>query len=144
MMREKTFKLLQEKFGAEIVGEVVSISLDKLRDVASFVKEDLGYSYFSFMTAIDWKEYFTLIYRVRNIEEKDEFTIKVKIEKDQKVPSISDIYKGAEWMEREVYDLFGIYFTGHPDLRRILLPDEYQGHPLRKDFPIDAPFPPYR
>ena len=144
MKKEDALKALGEKFGAEVEGESVFIPLEKLKDAARFIKEDLGYNYFSFMTAVDWKENFALVYRVENMEEKEELIFKVKIERDQEAPSLASIYKGAEWMEREVFDLFGIYFSDHPDLRRILLPDEYQGHPLRKDFPIDAPFPPYR
>ena len=96
------------------------------------------------MTAVDYKESFELVYEIRNIDEKDELRVKVKVGREEEVPSVTEIYKGAEWMEREVYDLFGIKFKGHPDLRRILLPDEYEGHPLRKDFPIDRAFPPYR
>ena len=60
------------------------------------------------------------------------------------VDSVTDIWPGAEWREREVYDMFGVIFRGHPDLRRILLPDDWEGHPLRKDYAVDAPNPPYR
>ena len=125
-------------------GETGFIPLEKLIDTMNYLKMELGYDYFVFLTAVDWKEYFHLVYRLRNLTEREDITLKVKLEKDQPAPSISGIYKGAEWMEREVYDLFGIYFKDHPDLRRILLPDDYEGHPLRKDFPINAPFPPYR
>ena len=58
----------------------------------------------------------------------------------QPVPTLSGVWKSAAWNERETYDMFGITFEGHPDPRRILLPDDYPGHPLRKDFPIDAPW----
>jgi NADH-quinone oxidoreductase subunit C len=59
-------------------------------------------------------------------------------------PSLVSIYRGADWMEREAFDMFGITFTGHPDLRRILLPDDWQGHPLLKSYDVDTPYPPYR
>jgi NADH-quinone oxidoreductase subunit C len=58
--------------------------------------------------------------------------------------SLVDVYRGADWMERECYDMFGITFDGHPDLRRILLPDDWQGHPLLKSYDVDTPYPPYR
>ena len=63
---------------------------------------------------------------------------------DAACPSLMPVYRGAVWMERECYDMFGILFEGHPDLRRILLADDWEGHPLRKDYAVDTPHPPYR
>jgi NADH-quinone oxidoreductase subunit C len=143
MRPEEVKSSIKEKFGFEVEEDRVTANLEKLRELMAYLKE-IGYDYFSFMTAVDYKEHFELVYEVRNIEEKHELRVKVKVEKDEEATSVTDIYRGAEWMEREVFDLFGIKFKGHPDMRRILLPDEYEGHPLRKDFPMDQVFPPYR
>ena len=59
-------------------------------------------------------------------------------------PSLFNVYRGANWMERECFDMFGIHFEGHPDLRRMLLPDDWVGHPLLKSYDVDTPYPPYR
>ena len=63
---------------------------------------------------------------------------------DTHCPSVTDVWRGADWMERECYDMFGVIFDGHPDLRRILLPQDWEGHPLRKDYAVDTPHAPYR
>jgi len=94
------------------------------------------------LTAIDWLQYpetgerFELVYLVCSTKTNQRLRLKCRIsELSPRIESATAIYKGAEWLEREVYDLFGIRFDGHPDLRRIMLWEEFEGHPLRKDFP---------
>jgi NADH-quinone oxidoreductase subunit C len=101
------------------------------------VKEN--FSYFCFVTALHFPsdKKFEVVYAFRNLDEKEFIMLKTEIEEGEKLPSLCKFYAGADWMEREVYDLFGIEFEHHPSLKRILLPEDWEGHPLRKDYPID-------
>ncbi len=101
------------------------------------VKEN--FPYLSFITCCHFpeKKEFEIIYCVRNLEEPEVLLLKTKIKENEKIPSAYKYYKGADWMEREIYDLFGVEFENHPDLRRIVLPEDWEGHPLRKDYPIN-------
>jgi NADH-quinone oxidoreductase subunit C len=120
------------------------IGVDELRKKALEVKES-GYTYFSFMTAVDNGSNLTLYYRLANLENNSEVWLVVEnVPYGAEVPSLYDIFEGADWHERECYDLFGVKFSNHPNLKRILLPEDYEGHPLLKSFPIDAPYKDYR
>ncbi len=145
-MMATTLERIKDQFGWEPdESGFLFVPKDQVVEFARFLKETLGFSYLSFITCVDYKEHLDLVYLMRNPESAEELLFKVRVTPDDAVvPSLTETYQGAEWHEREVYDLFGVRFDGHPDLRRILLPDEYEGHPLRKDFPMDAPFPPYR
>jgi len=90
------------------------------------------------LTALHFREHFTLVYHFAHYEELCRTVVKAVLPLGQQAPTISHIYPGANWYEREVYDLFGIRFTGHPDLRRILLPFEADFHPLLKQFEEEA------
>ena len=92
------------------------------------------------LTAVDYKEYFEMVYHLFSLENMTWIVVKVKLEPAQPVvPSVTSVFHSAEFEEREVYDLMGIDFTGHPDLRRILLADDFVGHPLRKDYKQELP-----
>jgi len=120
------------------------IGIDELRKKALEVKES-GYTYFSFMTAVDNGSNLTLYYRLANLDNNSEVWLVVEnVPYGAEVPSLYDIFEGADWHERECYDLFGVKFSNHPNLKRILLPEDYEGHPLLKSFPIDAPYKDYR
>jgi len=97
------------------------------------------------ITAVDFlgrrNERFDLVYLLLSLKNKTRLRIKVKIKEGEKLPSLSKLWKNANWLEREVYDMFGIEFEGHPDLRRILLYPEFEGHPLRKDYPLKKSHP---
>ena len=86
------------------------------------------------LTCLHYPEHFTLVYHFGNFEELCRTAVHVKVPLDQEAPTISHIYPGANWYEREAYDLYGVRFAGHPDLRRILLPFEADFHPLLKKF----------
>ena len=90
------------------------------------------------LTAVDLRESFSLVYHFANFSELCRTAVHASLPKGAQAPTISHIYPGADWYEREVYDLFGIKFAGHPNLKRILLPDDADFHPLLKDFGAEA------
>ena len=94
------------------------------------------------MTATDWPpraQRFDVIYCLYSTQHRHRVRIKVRAAADEPVPSVTGVWPAANWLEREVYDMFGVNFTGHPDRRRLLMPDEWQGHPHRKDYPLEGP-----
>jgi NADH-quinone oxidoreductase subunit C len=125
---------------------VVTVPVEQWAALAAFAKETLGCRYFAFETAVDWKdEGLEVVARVDNLDDRVAVTMKTRLGPGVTTcPSLAPIYRGADWMERECYDMFGISFEGHPDLRRILLAEDWDGHPLLKSYPVDAPHPPYR
>jgi NADH-quinone oxidoreductase subunit C len=114
-------------------------------EVARFAKETLGCSYFSFLTAIDWKaDGLEVVAWLDNLDAGVSVQLRTRLGDAPACPSLTPLYRGANWMERECYDMFGVQFAGHPDLRRILLGDDWEGHPLLKSYAVDTPHPPYR
>lgn len=113
---------------------------------ARFAKETLGCHFFSFLSAVDWKEEgLEVVAWVENVDAKFSVLVKARLGTGvSECESIVAVYRGAGWMEREAYDMFGIRFLGHPDLRRILLDEDWVGHPLLKSYAVDTPYPPYR
>ena len=116
---------------------VIRIKNKKLiKKLAWQIKEEFDILYS--LAVVDYSPDFELNYIFSNYKNADILVLKVNItEKDFAIDSITDIFSSANWEEREAYDLFGIKFNGHPDLRRILLPEDWPGHPLRKDFKVD-------
>jgi NADH-quinone oxidoreductase subunit C len=102
----------------------------------------LGFTFLSDIATTDQfplEPRFEVNYHLLAQERRDRIRLKVKLNgNDPKVPSVTSVWPGANWHERENYDLFGIQFEGHPDLKRILMPDEWEGHPLRKDYPMEG------
>lgn len=108
-----------------------------LPQLARALRDDHGYIRFIDLTAVDdldEAERFELQYLLYSMEARG--WVRIKVRTADSAPSLTSIFAGANWYEREVYDLFGVTFPGHPDLTRILMPDDWQGHPLRKDYPI--------
>ena len=125
--------LLSVEFGD---GTLV-VPLERLHSAAEDLKR-IGFHRLSMVTAVDDLERFTMVYRVQSTSLGAAMFLKAEVSReDPRVPSFCDLWPAANWQEREVYDLFGIVFEGHPDLRRILLPDDWVGHPLRKDYEDD-------
>ena len=118
----------------------VDVSLEKLHDVAAFVKKELGYAMLANMAGVDHypdEPRFRVVYMLTHMERKNQFRFQVQLGgENPRVPTVSDIWAVANWQEREVYDFFGIVFDNHPDLRRILMPEDFEGFPLRKDYPL--------
>ena len=150
MTVEQATALIGERFaGAQVTAGnllVVTIAPDQWAAFAQFAKDMLGCRFFSFLTAVDWKaEGLEMVVRVENLDAGFALTMKTRLGPGvSTVASITPIYRGANWMERECWDMFGIVFEGHPDLRRILLDDSWVGHPLLKSYAVDTPYPPYR
>jgi NADH-quinone oxidoreductase subunit C len=147
--REQATTLIGERFGnAHVEGEspiTVTVPLDEWLPFARFAKETLGCRYFAFSTAVDWKEQGLEV--VAKVDNMAGLSLLMKTKLGPGVSacaSLVPVYRGADWMERECYDMFGIRFDGHPDLRRILLGDDWEGHPLLKSYAVDTPHPPYR
>ena len=122
------------EFGCDYIIADVAV----FKDVIQSLRDDYSFEYLVDVVATHWpksKFEFEMTYNLFSIKNKQRVFVKVSIEKPE-IATISDIYKGAIFMEREEYDLMGINFLGHPDLRRILLPDFFEGHPLRKDYDL--------
>jgi|WetSurMetagenome_2_1015567.scaffolds.fasta_scaffold259719_2 NADH-quinone oxidoreductase subunit C len=103
--------------------------------VLSHLRDRLGLTYLATLAGIDYGANLGVAYVVRSLEKKDEVIVKALIDKENPaIDTVSHIYGDAEWFEREAFDLLGITFAKHPDLRRIMMPDDWEGHPLRKDY----------
>ena len=149
MTAEQARASLASTFGVEIaaaVPMVVIVTPDRWEEVARYAKDTLGCRFFNFLTAVDWKEQgLEVVARVDNLEENVSLMLKTKLGPGvNNCASLTPVYRGANWMERECFDMFGIHFANHQDLRRILLDDGWEGHPLLKSYAVDTPHPPYR
>jgi NADH-quinone oxidoreductase subunit C len=126
--------VLAPHFSLEFGDAVLGIGRDTLIETAREIKE-IGFDRLGMVTAVDRDEFFTLVYRLQSRSLSSAIFMKTKVPHDDaRVDSLVDVWPAANWQEREVYDLFGVVFEGHPDLRRILLPADFMGHPLRKDY----------
>lgn len=143
-------KTLKAKFdgaigeAVEFVGQLsVRIEPGRIVEVCDFLKRDekIPFDYLSDLTCVhfpDCKEApFEIVYNLYSIPANERIRLKVKTTEEAGVESVTGVWPSANWMEREVFDLFGIRFLNHPDLRRLLLPPDWEGHPLRKDFPLE-------
>jgi len=142
--------LITERFGnAQVEGGapiVATVPVDEWVAFAAFARNELRCRFFSFLTAVDWKEQgLEVVARVDNLDDNVSLFMKTRLGPGVSTcPSLTSVYSGANWMERECYDMFGVRHEGHPDLRRILLTDDWEGHPLLKSYAVDTPHPPYR
>jgi len=121
------------------------IEWDRIRDMCSYLRTEFDFKFIVDITAVDYLEVrtkrFEVVYLLhrygRDFDENVRIRLKVALPEDElKIDSVTSVWSGANWLEREVYDMFGIYFVGHPDLRRILMPEDYEPFPLRKDFDV--------
>jgi NADH-quinone oxidoreductase subunit C len=123
----------------------VVVPRESLYAALEFLKTGRGFDFLVDITCVDYLNYrdaehrFGLVYLLASVDTCERITMRTFVdEPDPAVPSVVPLWKGANWMEREVWDMFGIRFDGHPDLRRILLPEEFTAHPLRKDYPMQG------
>ncbi|MCY3783728.1 MAG: NADH-quinone oxidoreductase subunit C [Chloroflexi bacterium] len=124
---------------------VVEISSDAVNTLAEALRDDaeLGFEQLIDLTAVHWPadvgREFELVYQYRSLSNNLFLRVKTRVCDGGSVATLAHTYQSARWLEREVHDLFGVRFEGHPDLRRVLLPEGYEGHPLRKDYPVEGP-----
>ena len=150
MSHETTLTKLRERFGAESFQTSefrdnfrLIVSVEKVFDTLKFLKETCGFNMLVELTAADYLYYpnardrYGVFYGLTNTVTGERLYLKTFVnDPDPVVPSCFPIWKAADWLEREVFDMYGIVFTGHPDMRRILMPDEFTSFPLRKDYPL--------
>jgi len=119
----------------------VTVPREKILDVARHLKEAEDFRYCVDVTAVDWwkrEPRFDVVYHFYSFSKNERIRVKLAAAEGETVPSIANLYLASNWSEREIFDLYGIVFEGHPDLRRILTWDGFQGHPMRKDFPLEG------
>ncbi len=148
--RAEITSVLQERFGDAILGHQefrgqlsVTVDKDRIVEVCTFCRDDerLRFDMLTDLTAVDRlprKPRFEVVYNLYSFPHNRRLRLKAPVEENDTIPTVEGVWKAANWLEREVFDLFGIVFEGHSDLRRILLWDGYVGHPLRKDFPLEG------
>jgi len=137
---------LRAKFGAAIVDAIedrkqaiVTVERGRLREVALYLRDEEKFDMLTDLTAVDWpkrEKRFDIVLNLYSFPKNERLRVKAHAGNEEKVPSMTGVWPTANWLEREVFDMFGVIFEGHPNLTRILLPEEWQGYPLRKDYDI--------
>ncbi|NUO08226.1 MAG: NADH-quinone oxidoreductase subunit C [Candidatus Brocadia sp.] len=151
MDNESIATLIKTSFPQAIAGSSIfrneltlMVKKEHVRDIAQFLKEnkELDFDFLSDLCGVDRVEtddVFEVVYHLYSIQKNHRVRLKVPIPSDEPhISTVTDVWKTADWHERETYDMFGIKFDGHPDLRKILTPEDFEGHPLRKDYPLDG------
>ena len=150
---QKIHETLKEKFGGSVLSthdfrgdETAAVKKEALVDLMRFLKEDreLDFNILMDLSAVDYLKFgetrprFEVVYHLYSLDKNHRLRIKVPVEeKGPVVPTVTGLWPAADWYEREVWDMFGIRFEGHPNLKRILMYEEFTGHPLRKDYPVN-------
>ncbi|HKA05708.1 MAG TPA: NADH-quinone oxidoreductase subunit C [Gemmataceae bacterium] len=140
---------LTERFGDAIQRSVFRdnvrhiVPVSRLIELMTWLKTEAGFDYLADIAGIDYLHYpnatdrYGVVYCLANTETAERVYVKVFAnDPDPTLPSVNQLWKGADWMEREVFDMYGVAFEGHPDLRRILMPEGFESYPLRKDYPL--------
>ena len=152
MMIEKNLDKIEKLVNSELSSKILNteikfselllkVSVTEVLEVIQFLKSDkrLKFRQLIDIAAIDYpndEKRFEIVYLLLSLENNQRLKISIKFEPNEKIPSLTKIFPSANWMEREVFDMYGIKFINHPDLRRILTDYNFKGHPLRKDFPL--------
>jgi NADH-quinone oxidoreductase subunit C len=150
-MAEKLIEIVKEQFPDQVLAshsrfgqDTVVVSRDQLAEIVEFLRDDdaTKMNFLRYMSAVDYDKRqprFEVVYVLYSVSNKQMLTVRVPLEEDDcSVPTIEHLYGCAHWMERDTFDMYGINFEGHSDLRRVLNYEEFEGHPLRKDYPKQA------
>ncbi len=139
-------KRFRAKFGAALLEAtedrkqaILTVDRARLAEIALHLRDEQKFDMLSDLTAVDWpkrEKRFDVVLNLYSFPKNERLRLKVHAADAEEVPSVVSVWPTANWLEREVFDMFGIIFSGHPNLKRILLPDEWQGYPLRKDYDI--------
>lgn len=148
MKRSEAVDSLKKNHGAALLNEIeflgestLEVRMENLKDILAYLKQapEPGFEVLMDLTGVDYLQPVKrtkVVYWLHNPTNYERIRIIVFAERGAILPSVSDLWEGANWYERELYDLFGVKFTGHPDLKRILMPDDWTGHPLLKDYAL--------
>jgi NADH-quinone oxidoreductase subunit C len=146
--KEKIIEDLQQKFSDDILeitaqfgDDIIRFKKDALLDIVNFLKEEpYAFTMLLDLTCVDYlgeEDRFEMVYHLFSLSHKLRLRFKTRLsEEDGAIASLAPVFKNANWLEREAYDMFGIHFNGHPYLRRLFMYDGFEGHPLRKDYPL--------
>ena len=134
----KAFKVESSEFRGDVT---LHFTADKIVDACKMMRDELEFTLLSTMTAVDLgaeqEPRFNVLYYFTSVTRNLSIGFLVPVSgENPSLPTVSEVFRNANWRERELWDMFGIMFEGHPDLRRIFMPDEWEGHPLRKDYPL--------
>jgi NADH-quinone oxidoreductase subunit C len=131
--------LATDRFAGDVT---VTVPRESVLDVCRFLKEEKGFAFLVDLTVVDWPEReegrFDVVYWMHRFEDSKRLRVLTVVAEDETVASATSVWKTANWLEREAYDMFGVVFEGHPNLERILTWEGFNGHPLRKDFPVEG------
>ncbi len=148
-LQQASIDLVRSAFPDEIVAEGqhagqrwLELRRDRVLEILTRLRDELKFEMLMDLSAVDWldqgkPERFSVVWQLFSVTHNEYFRLKAWVpEDDPEIDSVVSVWKSADWAEREVFDLFGVRFRGHPNLKRILMPDNYTGHPLRKDYPL--------
>jgi NADH-quinone oxidoreductase subunit C len=131
--------LAADRFAGDVT---VTVPADRIVDICRYLKADRGFAFLVDLTAVDWSEReggrFDVVYWMHRFDDSKRIRLVAALAEDRPIASVTGVWRTANWLEREVYDMFGILFDGHPALERILTWEGFNGHPLRKDFPVEG------
>ncbi len=150
MTTNEIHERLKARFGDDVgalsepkIDPFVVVKGERIVEVCRFLKEEpgLAFDFLEDLTAVDWpkRNVVEVVYHLFSFRHRHALVLKVEADRAApRVPTVEGVWKAANWFEREVYDLFGVEFTGHPDLRRIMMPEDWEGHPYRRDYPLEG------